>query len=207
MKHLLLLLVIFYSATAIAQEVKEAEIVFKGEGKIHMKNGKELTGFLSYSYVNSTKVVIKQANGEQEKIKRSEINSFEIGDLLFEKISPSGAIVIGGNEEFAIRKTPENSKIKIHENINQGRVGSGSPALYSTSREIIISFPDKKSKSIKDLSFAPFHKKVSKLVADCPSLSKKIANKEDGYKVGFATSVPARLDIFIRLAEEYTNCK
>ena len=206
MKFLFFCLLIAVSANSFAQDQREPEVVFKGEGRIQMENGDVQEGYISYSYVNSTHVHIKTADEKTERIRRSEVKFFEIDDIYFEKISQGTGIVIGDDTEFAIRKTPENSKIKVYETINQGRIGSGSPAEYSTNRSVIVYFPDQKPKSINDLSLSPFHRRVSRLVADCPTLSKKISEKEDGYSIGLRTSPQARVEIYLRLADEYTNC-
>lgn len=65
----------------------------------------------------------------------------------------------------------------------------------------------KSPRAINDLAFSPFHKKVSKLVSDCKELSKKIANKEDGYKVSMITPPEMKLELLLRIAEEFEACK
>jgi hypothetical protein len=208
MRYLLCVLLFSASAISFAQEQQEPEVVFNGEGKILMEDGTILEGTISYSFVNSTHVTIKMSDGKNEKIKRSLIKSFEVSYTFFEKISQGTGIVIGGDSEFAIRKTPEDSKIKVYETINQGRLGSGSSSgfLYTTHRNVIVYFPNQKPKPINDLSLSPFNKKVSKLVADCQELSEKIANKEDGYKIGLVTPPQTKLEIYLRIAEEYSKC-
>lgn len=206
MKYLFFCLLIAVSANSFAQDQREQEVVFMGEGRIQMENGDVQEGPISYSYVNSTHVNFKNAEGKTVRIRRSEVEYFEIGDIYFEKISQGKGIVIGNDTEFAIRKTPENSKIKVYETINQGSIGSGNPAEYSTKRSVIVYFPGEKPKSINDLSLSPFHRRVSRLVEDCPTLSKKIAKKDDGYSIGLLTSPQARVEIYLRLADEYSNC-
>jgi hypothetical protein len=59
-------------------------------------------------------------------------------------------------------------------------------------------------KSLNDISLSPFHKKVSVLLKDCPELSKKIKEKEKGYKKSIIT--PKHI-IWQKLASEFETCK
>lgn len=207
MRKLLILFLIALNVSVYAQ-TQEPEISYSGSGKIVTNDGKELQGEISFSFVSSRKIAFKPVDGEEQKILVKDVKEFYISDMHFVKVLSTALTLAGSNEEIAIIKTPENYKIKIYETINQGIIGSGSPATYETNRDYVVLFPNaEKPRSISDLSFAPLNKKVSKLIADCPSLSEKIASKADGYKLGMISSDQQRLDMFLKIANEYQECK
>ena len=207
MKKLLILLLISLSVSAFAQ-TQEPEISYSGTGKIITNDGKEIQGEIRFSFVNSRKIAYTIAGADEQKILVKEVKEFYISDVHFVKVLSTALTLAGSNEDIAIIKTPENFKIKIYETINQGIVGSGSPATYETIRDMVVLFPNsEKPRSLTDLSFTPFAKKVSKLVADCASLSEKIATKKDGYKLGMISSAQQQLDMFMKISNEYQECK
>ena len=68
-------------------------------------------------------------------------------------------------------------------------------------------FPNENyAEPLTGMHFSP-SKKLAKLVADCPDLAAKIENKEEGYTYPTISADDARLDIFMRIAEEYHKCK
>lgn len=203
MKKLLLFGFLAIGFFASAQNV-EPEVVYSGEGKIIMIDGKELSGEISYSFVTSRKILYTAPGAEREKISANDVKEFTISGTRFVRVVVP-ALSIGKDWEFAICLTPENYKISVFETINQGIVGNGNG--YNTERDYCIKFPgDEKAKSLSDLSFMPFNKKVSKLVSDCPALAEKITNKVDGYKIGMITTPEQRFDVFMKVASEYQEC-
>ena len=207
MRMFFILLFITLNINAYCQ-VNEPEISYSGTGRIITNDGKELLGNLRFSFVSSRKVFYKLSDGEEQKILVNDLKEFFIDDLHFVKLPSTSLTLVGSDEDIAIVKIPETFKIKIYKTISQGTVGSGNPATYETIREIVVLFPNAlKPKSITDLSFMPFNKKVSKIIADCPALSEKIMNKTEGYKLGMISSDQQRLEMFLKVALEYQDCK
>jgi len=160
---------------------------------------------LSYSFVSIRNLVYTAPGAEKEKIKIDDIKEFTIGGTRFVRVVTT-ALSIGKDWQFAACLTPEGSKISLYETIDQ--TGPETDSGYKTERGYCIKFPnDEKAKSLTDLSFTPFHKKVSKLVADCPVLSEKIANKAEGLKLGLISSPQQQFDVFMKVATEYQDCK
>lgn len=204
MKRFIVLCFVAISFFASAQDY-EPEVKYTGEGKITMMDGKELTGELTYSFVSIRNLIFVAPGAEKEKIKTNDIKEFTISGTRFVRIVTT-AISIGKDWEFAICLTPENSKISIFESINQTGLETGSG--YKTERGYFVKFPnEEKAKSLSDLSLTPFHKKVSKIIADCPALSEKIANKAEGYKLGLISTPQQQFDVFMKVATEYQDCK
>lgn len=170
-----------------------------------MNDGKELIGNVSYSFVTSRKVHFEAPGVDAEKILVNDIKEFTISGTRFVRIVTTG-LSIGKDWQFFICLTQENSKIAIFESISQGIVGDDKG--FPTERDYCVKFPgDEKAKSLSDLSFTPFNKKVSKLVADCPALSEKIANKAEGLKLGLISTPQQQFDVFMKVATEYQDCK
>lgn len=184
-------------------QTMEPEIVRMGKGKIIMLDGTTLEGEVQFSHTNQTRLTL-WANEEAQKIKTKEVKEFEIEGSRYVRIS-SGALSMGSDEVFAKCLTPENFKISIYEHISQGIVGSG--GLFKTDRAYFVKFPsEEKARDFGDVTLIPFNKKVSKLVEDCPALSKKILDKEKNYKLGVITTPEIQLDVYMRIANEYQQC-
>lgn len=193
-----------------AQEKMEPEVVFKGSARIIMADGEVLEGEASYSCINVNRIRFTPADSKTESLRIKNVQEFFIDDMHFVKLQTPG-ISIGSNDQVARRLNPEGRKISLYEVITQGSIGTGDGSggfVYKTHSTVYIQSPDMKSpRAINDLAFSPFHKKVSKLVSDCKELSKKIANKEDGYKVSMITPPEMKLELLLRIAEEFEACK
>jgi glycosyltransferase involved in cell wall biosynthesis len=195
------------SGTVFCQ-TREPEIIYSGNGKIITYDGREIQGEIEYSFVSSRKIYYQTNGSKKENIPMKDVKEFFIDDLHFVKLATT-ALAIGDDQDIAIVKTPENNKIMMYEVISQGIIGTGEIPAYETERDYVVLFPGQsKPKPISDLAFMPFNKKVSKLVADCPELSKKIENKEEGYKLGIiGNNKEAIFNLFLKISDEYENCK
>ena len=77
---------------------------------------------------------------------------------------------------------------------------------YDLKRGFYVMLPDfKNAHEIVDFTFTPFAKKMSEYLKDCPDLSKKIADKEKGYKVNMFNGA-ANDEIYLRIMNEYNSC-
>ena len=69
------------------------------------------------------------------------------------------------------------------QNINKKKQFQNTPFIVD--HAYFVQFQDwEKAHDSQDLTFIPFAKKMSEYVKDCTELSKKISDKEDGYKTG-----------------------
>jgi hypothetical protein len=204
MKTLTIIFSLFTSIT-LAQ-TQEPEIEYHGPGKVVLEDGSEKNGEVYHSRVNQRRVVFK-GTGDEEVFKVKDVKEFFINDLHFVKLQTPA---VGVNDpDFAILKTRPDAKIKLYEVCWQHNVGEGSEnPHFPTYRDYYAQFPSQeKIKAIDDVTFMPFAKKVSKMVESCPALSKKIADKEDGYSLGLVASEDMRLAVFTRIAEEFEQCE
>jgi hypothetical protein len=124
-----------------------------------------------------------------------------------------GGIRLGKEYSFMKRLTKEDSRIHLYENTEKVTTSSGpnmgSYTYYET--QYFLKLPNEEGDAVWPLSsskFVPnFDEKMSKLVADCPKLAAKIANKEDGYfyaQVSFFKE--KRANVLMNIIDEYNSC-
>ncbi len=192
-----------------AQETMEPELIFEGNARIVFNDGTEREGTAVYSCVTVNRLSFTNGDSRPESIRMRDVKEFYINNMHFVKIVPPG-IALGSGDVIARRLNPAGYKISLYEVVSQSAIGTGDGngnIVHRTDRTVYAEFPGMKSpRAIQDLSFSPFHKKVSKLVGDCKPLSGNIAGKKDGYKITMITTPEQKLDIFQRIAEEYQNC-
>jgi hypothetical protein len=108
---------------------------------------------------------------------------------------------------FVKRLTAENSRIQFYELYESGRGNSTGEPLY-TYYVSLPSYPMLEAENTSSSLFIPgFDRKMSLIVADCPSLAHKILEKQSGYfipTVSFNTK--KHPDVFLRIISEYNQC-
>lgn len=78
---------------------------------------------------------------------------------------------------------------------------------YDVATGYYVILPEfKNAHEIIDIKFTPFAKKMSEYLKDCPELAEKIADKDKDYKVNMFKGA-ANNEIFLRVMNEYNNCK
>jgi len=208
-KYLLAFSIMVLSFPLFAQDNMEPEFVVNDQGRIVLNSGEELIGRVYFTFVSPANVYCFQEGQKRKRIKTKDVKEFFVNDLHFVKIKTPG-IAVGSSEVIALQRTPEGFKIPIYETISQSSlsVTSNGKPVHKTDRTVYVHFPEHKTpRSIKDLSFTPFDKKVSKMVEDCQELSGKIANKEQGYRNTLTTSPAEQLEVFFRVSKEYQDCQ
>lgn len=160
--------------------------------------GEEISGSIKFDEISTFYIWFKGENDEKgTKILAKEIKSFKYNN-------DQTYISLNGNFY-----TKENSELKIQiykkfvakKGVAGATISGGNVLgqyVYYVSIENVLELT-----SMNDLSFSPFHKKVSKLLSACPELSEKVASKEKGYK---KTMVKPAHVIWKTLAKEYETC-
>jgi hypothetical protein len=97
-----------------------------------------------------------------------------------------------------------------HTNTTTSNGVSSSTKNYET--QYYMQFPSESGDgvwAVNSSKFVPnFDEKMSKLVEDCPALSKKIADKEPGYFYAQVTVFKEkRADVLWNIISEYNKCK
>lgn len=183
-------------------------------GTVYLTNGKTVDGKIS---VNSGSILSSPLkvyhDGERKPMQFSlrDISSYRLGNDYFDLKNIRGGLSIGQNFVFMKRLTPEDSRIHLYEHQVQSRDKQDLHRnRYET--EFFMQLPSDNSTDVWPVNGSKlvpeFDEKMSKLVADCPNLSQKIANKEDGYFYRQVTVFKEkRMDVLLNIIEEYNRCK
>ena len=204
----LLLLSIFVSAAAMGQNPEEPEIIYEGSGKIVLEDGTVQEGTVHHSRVTQRRISIKAAPEDKyNTYKTKEVKEFFIDELHFVKVETPGLGV--KDPDFALLRSQEDAAIKVYEVCWQENLGSGSGggAVWPTHRQYYVLFPNQsKMKGIGDLAYTS-SKKIAKYVKDCPELAGKLSSKQSGYAYGMIANDAMKLDVFLKVSEEYRACQ
>jgi len=235
MPKMKMLLVLLFSCAftqlIIAQENYDPNVV-KGNSNLILANGEVQKGMLTYYVLNNRISFVKEFGDTEKKYKAKEIKSFTLGDSVFFAKQPKG-MELGFSKDYQIvmLKTSAQGKIKLYERTivqDEGLLGANAKLV----KDLFVELPGNESEiySTTGGKFWPnFSKKVSLIFADCPVLSKKIADKEEGYKeseggtkLGFgmlkkamkdslslkesSTPTDKPVNIWEKLINEYNSC-
>jgi hypothetical protein len=213
MKHvsLTLLAIMVFSSTIKAQEQKAqmtAPVIFQGEGTMYFADGTIATGNILYEAITGkfVKIAVTGAGSKADKYKAKEVLRFTIGSSLWYVKTIKDALSSSGNEYFVNLTNDSSSKIKLYDYHEQDAMMPGGLAAYT--KKTYVELPGaEKLYSPNNLYFMPFHKKMAAITADCPELSKKIADKEDGYKIKKMLGMPTNLETMVlKIIGEYNAC-
>src|SRR5215212_6023014 len=183
-----------------------------------LKNGKSVDGKIiinKSSFLSSPVKVYTEGDKKPMQFPLMDVKGYEIRNDYYALKEIRGGISIGHRYSFMKRLTAENSRIQLYENTEKVTTNSGynnniSTTSYET--EYFMQLPGEEGDAVWSLSsnkFVPnFDEKMSKMVSDCPALSKKIANKEEGYFYRQVTMFKEkRADVLLNIIEEYNRCK
>jgi len=144
----------------------------------------------------------------------SEVKGYQFRNNYYELKEVRGGIRLGREFSFMKRLTKDDSRIHLYENTRKvtsssGQYG-GSYTYYET--EYFLKLPHEEGDAVWPLSsskFVPnFDQKMSRLVADCPALAAKIANKEEGYFYAqISLFKEKRANVLMNIIDDYNECK
>ena len=143
----------------------------------------------------------------------AEVQGYQFRNDYYELKEVRGGIRIGKDYSFMKRLTKENSRIHLYENTVKVTTSNGpnmgSYTYYET--QYFLKLPNEEGDAVWPLSSSKFvhnfDEKMSKLVADCPSLATKSANKEDGYFYAQVSLLKEkRANVLMDIIDEYNNC-
>lgn len=198
MKKVLLFLFVTLSINAFADR-----IIYKDHGQVNLLDGKELKGIVRYSPMWPSYLEIQEVDSPDfRKVKFKEIKTFIIGDQKWLKKDVKG--VVGFNDDYFLQQlSPDTQKIKLFKYEQQN------PNTYEMEEETYyVLLPNQENViSIGDMKLLPFNKKFPKYIEDCPTLAKKIEKKENGYAIKMISSDISKLKVYMKVSEEYQNCK
>ena len=184
------------------------------EGTVYLTNGKTVDGKISVSsasFLSSPLKVYHEGEKRPMQFALRDVQSYRLDNDFFDLKNIRGGLSIGQHYVFMKRLTPEDSRIHLYEHVVQSK---DKKDLHRNRYEIeyFMQLPSDNSTDVWPVNGSKlvpeFDEKMSKLVADCPNLSKKIADKEEGYFYRQVTVFrEKRMDVLLNIIDEYNRCK
>jgi hypothetical protein len=184
-------------------------------GTLHLTNGKSYRGKLiinTNAAFSSPVRLIPDGEKESMKFDLGEVDYYETRGETYVLKNVRGALNIGRNFSFMKRLTKADSRIQMFEDL---QVSTSTDRNGSTSKryetQYYLQLPGEETANVWALNsnkFVPnFDEKMSKLLADCPSVSNKIANKESGYYYAQVSLFKEkRAEVLWNIIDEYNKC-
>lgn len=185
-------------------------------GRVFLQKGDTIEGRMIINtegaFASNIKVV---PNGEKEtmRIPLQEVKGYEARGSYYDLKEIRAGLGIGRNISFMKRLTPAEGRMHLYEHMERQTTTDRNNA---TSTRYIMNYylqlPNDKTGEVWALNGSKltpnFDEKMSKIVADCAPLAKKIAAQEPGY---FYRQVSLfnekRADVLLNIISEYNQCK
>lgn len=223
---ILILLFSAYSVQLHAQSPKEKRQIIddavkqdsrgnfgaQGMGTIKLKDGTLIDGRIVFNITPSmgSQGVVQyfpENRMSPDNYYPSKVEYFQIGEAVFYPLD----VKFEGNSYVIFAQMLNNSRDDkmVYYRLMIADVSSqGNPSPYILKKGYFVKMKgDDRATQIGGVTLVPFAKSMSKNVADCPDLAKKIKEKEDGYKVSFLDLDSKNDDVYFRILEEYLACK
>jgi hypothetical protein len=183
---------------------------------LYLVNGRSYQGKLVVHTNKYSSTAVKMyTEGDKKPMNFSivDVKGYQFRNDYYELKEVRGGIRLGKEYSFMKRLTKEDSRIHLYENTTKVTTSAGpnmgSYTYYET--QYFLKLPNEEGDAVWPLSsakFVPnFDEKMSKLVADCPALAAKIANKEDGYFYAQVSLFKEkRANVLMNIIDEYNNC-
>lgn len=213
----LLIVVIFLSSCKSAMYFDTPNDLKNMPATLYLLNGRSYQGKLVvHTNKYSSNAVKLYTEGDKKPMNFSiaDVKGYQFRNDYYELKEVRGGIRLGKEYSFMKRLTRDDSKIHLYENttkVNQSNgPNSGSYTYYET--QYFLKLPNEDGDAVWPLSsskFVPnFDEKMSKLVADCPTLAAKIAGKEDGYFYAQVSLFKEKkANVLMNIIDEYNGCK
>jgi hypothetical protein len=184
---------------------------------LYLADGKSYKGKLVVHTNKYSSTAVKMyLEGDKKPMNFSiaDVKGYQFRNDYYELKEVRGGIRLGKEYSFMKRRTKNDSRIYLYENTRKVTTSSGpnmgSYTYYET--EYFLKMPNEEGDAVWPLSsskFVPnFDEKMSKLVADCPTLAAKISSKEDGYFYAqVSLSKEKRANVLMNIIDEYNECK
>ena len=189
----------------------------KDEGTVTLKDGTTLKGEIIFKPAYDDQITFKVAGDKKYKVYTyKEVQSFILDSSMFMAFKIKGnEVKLFGDKQLHFMKLVSslNSKIKLFKHYSQERSLHDANGNSKWELEDIVYrvvFPDSPDEAIdiRSRQLLPgFDKKVGEKVKSCPSLYKKIDNKEDGYFYNSFAGVKRAAEIMTRIITEFDACK
>jgi hypothetical protein len=184
---------------------------------LYLVNGRSYKGKLvvhTNQYSENSVKLYTEGDKKPMHFSIADVKGYEFRNDYYELKEVRGGIRLGKEYSFMKRLTKDDSRIHLYENTRKVTTSNGpnmgSYTYYET--DYYLKLPNEEGDAVWPLSsskFVPnFDEKMSKLVADCPTLAAKISNKEQGY---FYAQVSVfkekRANVLMNIIDEYNDCR
>ncbi len=192
---------------------KSATYVIEGPGSITLEDGSKQDGTVQFMVTGDNDDLRRiwftpASEMKPKKLQSGEIKYFTVKGTDFYAIRMKEDDMAIGNARIfmeQINQSPED-KFRMYRLRKVEKAEGPSDKPWQLKRGYFVMLPDfKNAHEIIDMTFTPFAKKMSEYLKDCPELSKKIADKEEGYKYNMFRGA-GNDEVFIRVMQEYNAC-
>jgi hypothetical protein len=201
---LTLIACLFLSLALVAQS---DFVHYKGKGQALLKDGTTVTGFIEYCLEFPGKVyVTPEGQSKDTKYDADDVKSFNIDDKQFVSVKAADAAAGPPKVTFLRFLTPADYKIRILIQETQPVIVSNNDFTITTTYFCMLPGDDANAYAVGEMKFVPF-KKMNNYIANCPALVARIEAKDKEVYVPSITTDDIRREVFLKVAEEYQNCK
>jgi len=185
-------------------------------GTVYLMNGKSYDGKIVVNKSNLLSSPVKlytEGDKKPMQFRLPDVKGYSIRNDYFALKEIRGGVNIGKHYSFMRRLTPEDSRISLFENIEKvTRTTSNNTRSTHYETEYFMELPSEEGDGVWSLTsskFVPnFDEKMSKIVSDCPTVARKIANREEGYFYRQVTVFKdKRPDVLMNIIDEYNRCR
>lgn len=182
------------------------------DGTLHLNDGKSVAGKLVVQTDNLLGSPVKvYTDGDRRPMQftLSNIKGYTIRNETYEVKEIHEGFPLGRQQFFMRRLTAEKSRLHLYEYLHRHTINK-TAARYEP--EYYLQLPGDEHNFVYATNgsrFVPnFDQKVSQLVRDCEPLAKKIREKKDGYFYAQVSLIKEkRVDVLLRIIDEYNNCE
>ena len=198
-------------ADSMAVQAPDGHYYIEGDGVMYMADGTVVPGIIRFGFVSQSCIDFHPATEMKMKTYCSnKIDHFTIGNKKFYAVTFKESSFTIGHEKVFMERLNDNDSDRFRMFYIRHEVRNTDQQFQSGQWKLdhgyYVLLPDmEKAYDIEDTRFMPFAKKMSALLQDCPDLSKKIADKEAGYKISvFAGG--GNDEVYLRIMREYNAC-
>lgn len=181
-------------------------------GTLYLQNGKTVEGKLvvqTDNFLGSPVKLFTEDDKKPMQFNLSAVKGYSVNNQLYELKEIKEGLSLGRRLFFMRRLTPENSRMHLYEFMEKHTVNK---TATRHDKEYFVQFPGEQANQVHAAHgsrFVPgFDEKVSDLVADCPTLSKKIRERKDGYFYAQVSVFPEKkVEVLRKIIAEYNECE
>jgi hypothetical protein len=180
--------------------LKDGEVI---EGKLHVNSN--LWGKQSVK-------IHKEPDNEVVMLDIENLKGYKSHNSFYDLKEISTGVGKGYHHKFMKRLTPADSRIHLYEHVAKVNLPDKNKPGKKISKEYYIQLPNEKGDIVWSLGSKKFHphfnRKMAGVLKDCPTVSKKVADRVDGYSYHHNSFLPQnKPEILLKIINDYNNCE